>query len=188
MAQDWRFLMKNKVVLWAATTIAALTFVFAIAGRAQSGVPEHLSGLINDYTAATISGQKVGPWEVHGEWSLKLRRSSGHADFLAALTMERSDEGVNVQGGNFDDPAVRAAHTHHIMLERGLVTPLENGFRVTGAATIAGNGDQKFLSEVTIDITGGTLIQFSNIQLTFGSPASNHFGTSPLNGVVERGE
>jgi hypothetical protein len=37
-----------------------------------------------------------------------------------------------------------------------------------------------------VDIVGGTNVKFSNITLTFGLPASNHFGTEPLPGVVQR--
>jgi hypothetical protein len=177
--------MKSKALQWTAGTIAVLAFVLTIGAKSQSIRPTHLKGLINDYTPASVSG----PWEIRGEWSLDLKGASGHADFSAAVTMERSDEGVILNGGsNFNTPAGRHEHTHHIMLVGGIVTPLENGFQVSGIATIAGNGnnppDFAPMSPVTIDITGGQLVQFSNFQITFGDPADTHFGTNPLHGVV----
>ncbi len=35
-----------------------------------------------------------------------------------------------------------------------------------------------------LDITGGDLVHFSNMQLTLGGDAVNHFGYKPLQGVV----
>jgi hypothetical protein len=37
---------------------------------------------------------------------------------------------------------------------------------------------------VVIEITGGDKVEFSNITVTFLLPGSNHFGASPLPGVV----
>jgi hypothetical protein len=68
------------------------------------------------------------------------------------------------------------------------VTPLANGFQVTGAATITGNGNfpPPFggSSTLQINITGGNSVAFSNIQLTLTGDAAAHFGSQPVNGVV----
>jgi hypothetical protein len=44
------------------------------------------------------------------------------------------------------------------------------------------------LSQLTVCITGGTQIEFSNITLVFGEPASGHFGSQPINGAVRKAE
>jgi hypothetical protein len=106
--------------------------------------------------------------------------------------MEHSDEGVTLIGGDFDNPTVsRHAHTHHITVVDGKVTPIPNGFRVTGVATITGNGNfppPDFGPNTTlqIDITGGNSVQFSNIAVTFVGDAANHFGMSAIHGVVRK--
>jgi hypothetical protein len=37
---------------------------------------------------------------------------------------------------------------------------------------------------LSIMVTGGSIVEYSNIALTFGVPGSNHFGDEPLPGVV----
>ena len=115
----------------------------------------------------------------------------GEAGFSAQLTMVRSDEGAMAHGG-LDSAAARNAHTYHIKLAIGNVTPLPNGFEVTGMATLTANGktppNPPFSSAsvpVTIDITGGDLVPFSNMQLSLGGDAVAHFGSKPLLGVVK---
>lgn len=180
--------MNRKSITWALRIIGVVALAVSLGALAQSPSPTHLSGLINDYTPEMVNGEVVGPWEIRGEWSLDMTGTSGQANFSAAVTMERSDEGVMQNDGDFNTPAGRHEHTHHIMLVGGVVTPLKNGFEVTGTATVAGNGnnppDFAPMSPVTIDITGGTLVKFSNFQLTFGDPADTHFGKNPLHGVV----
>lgn len=183
--------------LWQAAAAGILVFAAVPAASAQQAQPVQFSGQINDFTPAdTATGG--GPWEAHGTWSLQLIGTSGKANFSAALTMERSDEGVTLNGGDFNDPGARHGHTHHVMLVGGDVTPLSNGFRVTGLATVTGNGnappDFSQDSHLQIDVVGGTLVTYSNIKLSFLDPSGNvftcncaagHFGTQPLNGVVE---
>jgi hypothetical protein len=84
---------------------------------------------------------------------------------------------------------------------------VENGFVVTGTASlVTGNGGPPPFgnpSSLTVCVLGGTkasakggaYVEYSNITLTFGTPASNHFGIYPIHGVVvhcgepwERGE
>jgi hypothetical protein len=163
--------------------------VFTLAGSgaviAQTPTQVRFTGLINDYTAATLS--LAGPWEVRGEWSLALQGSAGKADFSAAITMIRSDLWVSTSGANPDDPAARVPHTHHIGVSGGVVTPITGGFRVTGTATVTGNGNPApfgLNSPIQIDISGGSSVAYSNIKITFGGGAAGHFGTQPLDGVV----
>lgn len=179
--------MKRKAFKSAAA-VGILLAAMASVALAQD-TPSKFRGLINDYTPSTVSG----PWEIRGEWSLHVNWNSAKANFSAALTMERSDQGVLLNGaGDFTTPAGRRAHTHHVRLVNGDVTPLTNGFRVTGMATVAGNGgvppDFAPLSPVQIDIVGGTIVQFSNIKLSFGDPAAGHLGTFPFNGVVSKAD
>jgi hypothetical protein len=168
--------MKNKA-LWLLAQMAVVALALS-AGSAQNLSPSKLSGTIDDYTPTT-----TGPWEIHGTWSLKVKGDSGTADFTAALDMEHSD--IAVLAG-----AARNAHTHHIVLVDGAVTPLPNGggIRITGPATITGNGNfpPPFgpNSTVQIDITGGNAVQFSNIRLTLTGDAATHFGSQAINGVV----
>jgi len=186
--------MKCKALGITTRLIAILALTVGIGALAQP--PKHMkfSGTMNDYTPATgVSG----PWEVRGHWSMKVKGESGKADFSAALTMERSDQGVILNGkGDFDNannntPTPRNAHTHHITLVDGMVTIIPNGFRVTGPAIITGNGAYPppfgAPSSLQIDITGSTgpnSVAFSNIAVTFLDAAAKHFGTHPMNGVV----
>jgi hypothetical protein len=103
--------------------------------------------------------------------------------------MELSDGWVISKNKSDFDPSARGAHTHHITLVGGEVTPITNGFRVTGTAKFTLNGGPAPVaiepSMVVIEITGGSDVEFSNITLTFEPPGSNHFGTEPLPGVVQ---
>jgi hypothetical protein len=103
--------------------------------------------------------------------------------------MELSDGWVISKNKSDFDPSARGAHTHHITLVGGEVTPITGGFRVTGTAKFTLNGGPAPVaiepSPVVIEITGGSDVEFSNITLTFEAPGSNHFGTAPLPGVVQ---
>jgi hypothetical protein len=185
--------MKSKAFRWAVPIIAVLVLAAGTGARAQNSKHIKFSGTINDYTPASTGG----PWEVRGHWTLIVNERSGKADFSAALTMERSDLGVIQNGGgDLNNPVDRNAHTHHITLVGGEVTPITGGFRVTTSkdATITGNGNLpppfgSGLSPMTIDITGGNSVTFSNIAVSFGDmSAINHFGANPLHGVVRSAE
>jgi hypothetical protein len=171
--------MKSKA-FWLVAHIGVLVLAVCIGALAQTPTLMNFRGLINDYTPASVSG----PWEVRGQWSLKVKGDSGTADFSAALTMVRSDLGVT----DLNSPAARNAHTHHITVVNGTVTPLTNGFRVSGPATITGNGNYPppfgGSSTLQIDIVGGNSVAYSNIKLTFGGDAAGHFGSQAVNGVV----
>jgi len=162
--------------------LGILVLAVSRSGHAQD-VPARFNGLINDHT---VPG--AGSWELHGVWTLEIKRESGKADFTAALTMERSDYFFVVNpGADPSNLAVRNAHTHHVAVTAGLVTYIANGFRVTGPATLTGNGATPPFgtnSTLQLDVTGGNLVMYSNIALTFGGDAAKHFGSEPLAGVV----
>ncbi len=156
--------MKNKTLRWMVSVVAVVILAVGICARAQAPTPTHFSGLINDYSPETISGKVVGPWEMHGKWSLDLKGRSGLADFSAEMTMELSDHAMEVAIANaiaagtvppsFDDPETRTPHTHHITMKDAKVTdpapgtcpayapPVTTnpGFMVNGPAYITGNG------------------------------------------------
>lgn len=98
--------------------------------------------------------------------------------------MVRSDLGVT----DLNSAKQRSVHTHHITLVDGAVTPLANGFEVTGPVTITANGNFPppfgTPSTATIDIVGGNSVAFSNIKVTLTGAAVAHFGPQPINGVV----
>ena len=94
----------------AAISIAALTL--SSQAPAQTTPQTRLTGLIHDYTA---SPDASGPWQVVGEWSLTVNQASGRVDFIASLSMVRSEN------------ALRAAHTHHMGLSGGQIAALANG-------------------------------------------------------------
>jgi hypothetical protein len=71
-------------------TVRAFSLLLLVAGTcatAEDFRPGHFSGIVNDYSPSNVKG---GPWEMHGQWSLDLRRewSGGEsADFYADMTM-----------------------------------------------------------------------------------------------------
>lgn len=173
---------------------ALLALAAAPAAPAQYHGPDEFqfSGQINDYTAATVS--PAGPWEIRGTWSLLLDADSGRASFTADLNMIRSDYWVvlNPSSVNDDTSAGRNPHTHHIFMTHptvALATSTCSGVQVSGPATIRANGaaapfDAKGPSSLTVCITGGPWVPFSNVALTFGGSAMGHFGSAPVHGIV----
>lgn len=179
--------MKSKG-LWGAIQVGTLVVAASIAGLAQTPRQVKFRGTINDYTPQNMPATVSGPWQVAGHWFLTLKRD-GSADFSAALTMVRSDLGVTLSNNpDLNSAAARNAHTHHITLSSGAVAFLTNDIRVTGPATITGNGSfpPPFggNSTLQIDIVGGNTVAYSNIKVTFLGDAQNHFGVAPMNGVV----
>jgi Bacterial regulatory proteins, luxR family len=57
---------------------------------AQAPPPEHLSGIISDYTPLISNANPTGPWEMRGSWSLHLKGISGGADFSALRSASAS--------------------------------------------------------------------------------------------------
>ena len=156
--------MNSKALRWMLSAVSVVILAVGVCVQAQTPTPTHFSGLINDYSPETISGKVVGPWEMHGKWSLDLKGNSGLADFSAEMTMELSDHAMEVAIANalaagtvppsFDDPETRIPHTHHITMKDAQVsypaagvcpayaTPntTTTGIMVTGSAYITGNG------------------------------------------------
>jgi hypothetical protein len=208
--------MNGKAFWWMVSVVAVMMLAVTIGTLGQAPTPTHFSGLLNDYSPETIAGKVVGPWEMHGRWSLDLKGRSGLADFYAAMTMELSDHAMDVAIANgvvtngvatsFDDPETRIPHTHHVTMKDAQVSydtgtcptyappaPTNPGFMVTGAATITGNGgpapfskNDTVLSQLQVCVNGGTDVPFSNVTLVFGAPANGHFGSQAIHGVVRR--
>jgi len=200
--------MKSKAFWRAAGIAAVLAFGVGSSALAQTPLPEHLHGIINDYTSShDTKGNLTGPWEMRGTWSLELHSRSGLADFSAAMTMEHSDYAITQDVVNADDPMTRGAHTHHFTMKNATISyntsacppeptgnpPTTGRFVVNGYADITGNGSPApfsmngtVLSPLQVCVTGGTEIEFSNITLVLGAPATGHFGTQPIHGLVRR--
>jgi hypothetical protein len=200
--------MKSKTLSWAVRIVAVLVLGVGTSALAQAPSPEHLSGLINDYTSAhDTKGNLTGPWEMHGKWSLEVKSRLGLADFSAALTMEHSDYAISQETVSADDPVTRSAHTHDITMKNATLSyntsacpaeppgnPATTGrFVIYGYADITGNGSPApfskggtVLSPLQVCITGGTEVEFSNVTLVLGAPATGHFGVQPIHGVVRR--
>lgn len=176
--------------------------------------PTRYSGLLNDYTptvdSSTLKPISGSPYEMHGRWTLDLNAQRSKATFSAAVSMETSEV---ANASSVFDPAALGAHTHHLSVANGVVhagsmdwqamctakfkPAVAGGFVVTGSAYVTGNGVNAPFgnpSPVTICILGGTntlvpgtaYVEFSNLTLAFGAPASSHFGTLPIHGVVTR--
>ncbi len=168
----------------------AVLFAFTLVGApasAQHPLPSQLGGTIGDYVWVE-AGPGSGAWFVSGEWSLRAHGASGKADFTASLLGVRSDLWV-LQTSSNPATASRTPHTHHVGLVNAEVTTIPNGFRVTGTATITANGSVAPYSNapVEVEITGGNLVRFSNMKLTFLGIAIDHFGSQPYDGVVAVG-
>jgi hypothetical protein len=199
ISQTGRSEMKRKAFLWL-VQIAIVALALNIGMLAQGPPPVDLSGTINDYNPFDH-----GQYEMRGDWSLKVNGDSKSADLSAALNMEHSDLWMVSNG--ITDTTLRDPHTHHVTMKDAEVivdqtyvanncptaqyfVPTMTGFAVIGMASITGDGGfapfapHGELSPLTVCVTGGTQVGFSNITLVLGSPASKHFGTQPINGVV----
>lgn len=195
------------------SSVSACVLVLALGTIAvgQNRGPIHLRGLINDFTPAhDAKGNASGPWELHGVWRLDLSWDGSSAEFSAALTMENSDYWFLINPNppaDPDSPASRTPHTHHITMKSTQLTwdpaavasgcptasykpATTTGFMFTGPASVTGNGGnapfapQGQQSPLTVCVTGGIKVGFSNVTLVFGTPASGHFGSQAINGVV----
>jgi hypothetical protein len=186
------------------SSIARAFLVLALApctlALAQGYNPIHFRGLINDYSPSSVKG---GPWEMHGTWTMDLNGRSGTADFSAVMTM--ADYGTN---SGVVDPAQpgQNAHTHNIKLTHATITwnmtgcptfspATKMGFQINGTVSLlTGNGTiapfetDPPSSKLQICVTGGNevpySVPFSNITLVFSGPATSHFGTQAIHGVV----
>jgi hypothetical protein len=200
--QKLKWMVRGTAMLLAAVAFGSLTG--AMAGDRNQGrpnsLPVHYSGLLDDYTpsAAIVKG---GPYVMHGKWSLEVNERRGTGKFSAAMDMETSDYGITQGTVNKDDPMTRGAHTHHISMTDGVLSSdwqarcpafspaVTEGFVISGMAFVTGNGAPApfgNLSPLTVCVLGGESVQYSNVTLTFGTPASSHFGTQAIHGVILR--
>lgn len=161
----------NSNILWRVVSLVVLTVALSSQGMAQVENQYKLSGLINDYTPVLDAG---GAWHVAGTWTLTLKGDSSKADFAASLAMVRADN------------ETRSPHTHHVSITDAHVTALANGFRISGAAVMTGNGHLAGFSGAPVDVlvTGGNTVDLSNVSVIFSGGAVSHFGAEPLDGVV----
>jgi hypothetical protein len=194
-----RWIARGSVVLAAATGLGGLT---AIAGDQHNPrSPTHFSGLLNDFTpSAKVT--KGGPYQMSGKWSLEVDERQGTARFEAAMNMETSDYAMTAD--TVDNPTVsRGAHTHHIVMTDGVIgtdwatacpafsPAVKGGFVIRGTASVTGNGSAAPFgnpSPLTLCVLGGDYVTFSNFTMAFGPPASGHFSTQAIHGVVLRCE
>lgn len=201
--------MSSKRMWMTARMFAVLVLSVGTAALAQAPMPNHLGGIISDYTPLITTLSPTGPWEMRGHWALHLKGNSGKADFSAYMTMELSDSGIAAAGGNLTDPKSRSAHTHHIVMTDATVSsdpsdtstcptfsPANTALLiVTGPANfISANGNPapfEALGPTTLQvcISGGTdgtsEVRYSNMTLAMTGPAANkHFGSQPIHGVV----
>ena len=192
--------MKTKASWWAVTGVAVLVLAVTIGALAQPRTPTHFGGVINDYTP--ISGGTTA-YEVRGPWNLNLNPESNTADFSAALTMELSVLGQSTANVS---AASLTQHTHHITMKDAAVSfqtvdtsdcptfkPPTSGsvLVVTGNASITANGNvitpfdpSGGTSPLTVCVSGGPNVPYANVTLQFGTPASTHFGSQAIHGVV----
>jgi hypothetical protein len=167
-----RFKKTRILSLVIAPALIALAVSLTSQALGQSRTPMMLNGIIDDFSPVLDAN---GPWQVSGHWSLMLIGNSGRGNFSVAINMVRAE-----------DPDNRSPHTHHVTLSSGEVTPLPNGLQISGNAMITVNGNLAGFSgsPVTVQISGGSAVPFSNISLTFGGAAVGHFGDQPFHGVV----
>jgi hypothetical protein len=194
--------MKGKSVASAVRVLSLFLLISATCALAQDRRPVHFSGVINDYSPfnAMISGS---PYEMHGQWSLDLHEW-GTADFLVDMTMS----GYGTTNGVLDaTKGGLGSHTHHIRLTNIKVTPgiagcpqfatnpVTGGFQISGPVSlVTGNGTTAPfdpttppVSTLTVCITGGNEVLYSNMTMMFGGPAAmKHFGTQAIHGVVNK--
>lgn len=192
--------MKHKRLWLAEFVMAVLAMTAATCVLAQARWPERLSGILSDYTPLNASANPTGPWEMRGQWSLKIKRDST-ADFSAFMDMELSDYWLFHSNSDAGNPTIRSPHTHHITMTNATVTynpvgcPVEGPantarLEVSGTANfITGNGNPAPFeaagpSTLQVCITGGSDVEHANMTLVFTGPATGHFGTQAVHGVV----
>jgi hypothetical protein len=195
--------MKSKTMTSAIRALSLLLLVSATCALAQESRPVHLTGLINDYSPLDPN-IKGSPYEMHGQWSMDVNPERGTADFSADMTMS----GYVTTAGVLDATKGGAgAHTHHIVLTNAKITwdmtgcptyatsPPKMGFQFNNTVSLmTGNGNNAPFettppsSTLQVCVTGGDDVKYSlpnaNITLVFGGPATTHFGTQALHGVV----
>jgi hypothetical protein len=195
--------MRIKGLWWVLSIAAVFALALATNIRAwdEEAAPSHLNGVIHDYTP--IAGTAT-VYEVRGPWQLSLDKDDGTANFSASLTMELSPVG---QPSTNVSTVALSQHTHDIKMKGATITfnptdcpahasgtPAYTArFEVKGSATVSANGGgfppppaTPAPSELQVCIEGGTITAYSNITLAFQAPASGHFGSQAIHGVVRK--
>src|SRR5580704_8389652 len=194
--------MRIKGLWWALSITVGLALALATNIRAwdEDSAPSHLKGVIHDYTP--IAGTTT-VYEVRGPWQLSLDKDDGTASFIASVTMELSPIG---QPSTNVSTVALSQHTHDIKMKGMLTfnptdcpthatgTPAYTArFAIKGQATVSANGGgfppppaSPETSELQVCIEGGTVTAYSNITLAFQAPASGHFGSQAIHGVVRK--
>ena len=191
--------------------LRSFTVLVIVSGVALAQAQTRFAGLINDYSPSTVKG---GPWEMHGSWFLRLQPRTGTATFSTEMTMSgyaKTDNGgvdatqpgqsPHVHHILLANQAVQWLPDESAITAAGCPTfaaPTDNnfGFKITGPLSLlTGNGQPAPFdntvppqSTLTVCVTGvkgkAGAVKYSNVTLTFGSPASSHFGSQPVHGVV----
>jgi len=204
--ENRRSFMRRQTLASAVRMVSLLCLTAANCALAQWHAPQHFTGVINDYTPANPN-LKGSPWEMHGQWSLDLHEWAGTADFVADMTMS----GYGTTNGAPDGTkGGQSAHTHHIKLTNVRITwdmngcppysspvPTE-GFQINGTVSlITGNGNSAPFepappapptSTLQVCVTGGSEVTYANMTMVFGGPATMHFGTQAIHGVVRKAD
>lgn len=200
--------MKIKNLTSAVRVLPLLLLVSGTSALAQEPGPMHLSGLVNDYSPASVKG---GPWEMHGQWSMDvhLRRESGTAEWVADFSADMTMSDFGTTAGAIDTTkAGQSPHTHHIKLTNAVTTwnmtgcptvspATLTGFQINGTVSLmTGNGSiAPFESDppsstLQVCVTGGNAVTYSipnsNVSLVFGGLATTHFGPQAIHGVVHK--
>ena len=195
--------MKSESLASAVRALALLLFVSTTCALAQERRPVHLTGLLNDYVPL-LTNVKGSPYEMHGQWSMDVHPEWGTADFSADMTM--SSFGKTAAGAVDPTQPLVGPHTHHIRLTNVKITwdmtgcppyatATQMGFQINGTVSLlTGNGSNGAFetnppsSTLQVCVTGGLDVPLSvpdsNITLMFAGPATSHFGTQAIHGVV----
>ena len=195
--------MKSNSLAFAVRALALILLVPTTNAFAQERRPVHFTGLLNDYVPL-LTTVKGSPYEMHGQWSMDVNPRWGTADFSADMTM--SSFGRTAAGAVDPTQPLQGPHTHHIKLTNARIswdmtgcpayaTPTEMGFQINGTVSLlTGNGSNGGFetnppsSTLQVCVTGGLDVPFSvtnsNITLVFVGPATSHFGTQAIHGVV----
>jgi hypothetical protein len=191
--------MTSRRITSVKSALSLLLLLSAASAIAQKHGPVHFTGVFNDYSPTNPS-VKGSPWEMHGQWSLDVEEG-GTADFLADMTM--SGYGTSAGLPDATQGGVNP-HTHHIRLSNKPVTwnmtgcptvspATKDGFQVNGTVSlVTGNGSNAPFepapptSTLQVCVTGGIEVPYSNVSFVFTGPATTHFGSQPIHGVVRK--
>jgi hypothetical protein len=195
--------MKRTILTSVIRALSLSALIAATCALAQEPrAPTHFTGVFNDYTPADPN-LKGSPWEMHGQWSVTLHQWGATADFYADMTMSGYGTTNSLPDGT---KGGQSAHTHHIRLTKMKVTwdlvgcpayptPVPTqGFQINGTVSlITGNGSgapfettSPPVSTLQVCVSGGTQVEYSNMTMVFGAPASTHFGSQAIHGVVRK--